>query len=133
MGHNPDERVALALDNSQSKEHIENLIQQTAPWVGVFKFGLEQFTRFGPSILDIARSKDRKIFLDLKFHDIPNTVARAVTAACELGVDLLTIHTSGGLEMMRAAADTARIFREKNGKAPKIIGVTVLTSIDTSI
>jgi orotidine-5'-phosphate decarboxylase len=72
----------------------------------------------------------RPNFLDLKFHDIPNTVAQAVLSACELKVDLLTIHTQGGSEMMKAAAQAAMKARESGRHAPKIIGVTVLTSID---
>ncbi|NLW33401.1 MAG: orotidine-5'-phosphate decarboxylase, partial [Fibrobacter sp.] len=90
------DHIALALDNVTSRDQIADLIQQTSEWVGIYKIGLEQFTRFGPSILDLIRDTDRQIFLDLKFHDIPNTVAKAVLSACELGVDYLTIHTQGG-------------------------------------
>jgi orotidine-5'-phosphate decarboxylase len=90
--------LALALDNVYTLEDIENLIGRTAPSIGVYKIGLEQFTRFGPPVLDVVRSAGRKIFLDLKFHDIPNTVAKSVASAGALGVDYLTIHTQGGLE-----------------------------------
>ncbi|NLP02404.1 MAG: orotidine-5'-phosphate decarboxylase [Fibrobacter sp.] len=118
--------LALALDNVTSSGQIEELIEKTSEWIGVYKIGLEQFTRFGPSVLDIIRRSGRKIFLDLKFHDIPNTVAKAVKSACSLGVDYLTIHTQGGLEMMKAAAESAR---QSSDNPPKIIGVTLLTSL----
>ena len=120
--------LALALDNVSSQEQLKDLVEKTKEWIGVYKVGLEQFTRFGPSVLDLIRAADRKIFLDLKFHDIPNTVAKAVHSACALGVDYLTIHTQGGLQMMRAAAEAAQ---EANSSCkPKIIGVTLLTSLD---
>jgi orotidine-5'-phosphate decarboxylase len=101
--------LALALDNVYTLEDIENLIGRTAPSIGVYKIGLEQFTRFGPPVLDVVRSAGRKIFLDLKFHDIPNTVAKSVASAGALGVDYLTIHTQGGLEMMAAAKAAAQM------------------------
>jgi orotidine-5'-phosphate decarboxylase len=121
--------LALALDNVDSLRAIAGLIEQTKPFIGVYKIGLEQFTRFGPPVVDEVRKSGARIFLDLKFHDIPNTVAKAVTSACALGVQYLTIHTQGGSEMMRAAANAAANFREKGGQPPKIIGVTILTSI----
>ena len=119
--------LAIALDNITSREQIEQLVQKTSEWVGVYKIGLEQFTRFGPSVLDIIRDAGREIFLDLKFCDIPNTVAKAVESVCELEVDFLTIHTQGGLEMMKAAVDSAKSYSK--GRAPKLIGVTLLTSL----
>jgi len=126
---NAPDYIALALDNSNDIDALKALITKTATSVGVYKLGLEQFTRFGPGILDIVRSVGRKIFLDLKFHDIPNTVAKAVEAACGLGVDYMTIHTQGGAEMMRAAAEAVA----KAPRRPKILGVTLLTSIDQSM
>lgn len=120
--------LALALDNISERTLLERLIKNTAPYVGVYKFGLEQFTRFGPSILDIVQDTNRKIFLDLKFHDIPNTVAKTVKSACQLNVDFLTIHTQGGIQMMKAAVEAARDYEHR----PKLIGVTLLTSIDQS-
>ena len=77
------------------------------------------------------RKADRKIFLDLKFHDIPNTVDKAVLSACDLEVDYLTIHTLGGIGMLRAAMVAANVSRRQKRPPPKIIGVTLLTSIDT--
>lgn len=122
----PRDYLALALDNVSQTEKLKNLISSTSEFVGVYKLGLEQFTRFGPSILDIVKEAGRKIFLDLKFHDIPNTVAKAVASACELKVDYLTIHTQGGVQMMKAAMEAASRFENR----PKIVGVTLLTSID---
>lgn len=120
------DHLALALDNVSKKEKIENLINLTSDYIGVFKIGLEQFIRFGPEIIELVRQKENKIFLDLKLHDIPNTVAKAVTAATEHKINYLTIHTTGGLEMMKAAVQAARNVEN----SPKLIGVTVLTSID---
>ncbi len=122
------EKLALALDNVSSREEIEKLIKITSQWVGVYKIGLEQFTRFGPPILELVRKQDRKIFLDLKFHDTPNTVSKAVSSACELGVHYMTIHTQGGVAMMQAAAEAAS--KAKSEICTKIIGVILLTSIN---
>jgi len=123
------DRIALALDNTDDIGVLKSLIADTAEHVGVYKLGLEQFTRVGPKVLDLIRDVGRKIFLDLKFHDIPNTVEKAVSAACGHGVDYLTIHTQGGVEMMRAAAKAAA----ESSHIPKILGVTLLTSIDQSM
>jgi len=119
------DRIALALDNVDDVNALVSLVAATSGSVGVYKVGLEQFTRFGPAALDVVRGAGRGIFLDLKFHDIPNTVAKAVRAACGLGVDYLTVHTQGGVEMMRAAAEAAA----GAARRPKILGVTLLTSI----
>jgi orotidine-5'-phosphate decarboxylase len=129
MTKSPRDSLALAIDNVSSLSSIQALVEKTAPSIGVFKIGLEQFTRFGPPVIDVVRQAGRKIFLDLKFHDIPNTVAKAVESAGELGVDYLTIHTLGGIEMMRAAKTAADAVGKKHGRAPKVIGVTLLTSI----
>lgn len=124
---NAKNRLALALDNFSEKEKIVSLVKATKEYVGVFKIGLEQYVRFGPSIVQEIKRERVRVFLDLKLHDIPNTVAKAVIAASEHGVDLLTIHTIGGFEMMKAAADAVKTVQ----KAPKLVGVTILTSIDT--
>ncbi|MDR2693203.1 MAG: orotidine-5'-phosphate decarboxylase [Chitinispirillales bacterium] len=121
--------IALALDNTGDADVLKGFIVDTAEYVGVYKLGLEQFTRFGPKILDSVRGADRKIFLDLKFHDIPNTVEKAVRAACEHGADYLTIHTQGGVEMMIAAS----VATARAAHRPKILGVTLLTSIDQTM
>lgn len=126
MSKNPKEYLALALDNVEELGQIKTLVDATKEYFGIYKIGLEQFVRFGPSVLDTVRSNDGKIFLDLKLHDIPNTVAKAVKSAATHGVDLLTIHTLGGYEMMSAAAEAAKSV----ANAPKLIGVTILTSMD---
>ena len=118
--------LALALDNYTDKNKILTLIEKTKDSIGVFKIGLEQFIRFGPEIIEDIQKTGNKIFLDLKLHDIPNTVAKAVIAASEHTIDYLTIHTGGGLEMMKAAVNAARNIENP----PRLIGVTVLTSID---
>src|ERR1051326_2934990 len=104
MVHNP---IIAALDVA-SPEAALRLVEQLAPRVGAFKVGQELFVRAGPDIVRRIRATGAPVFLDLKFHDIPNTVARAVEAAAQLDVQMLTIHTSGGSEMMRAAEGAAR-------------------------
>jgi orotidine-5'-phosphate decarboxylase len=120
-------RLALALDNVSSLDALADLIKSVAPSIGVFKIGLELFTRFGPPVCGVVREAQRKIFLDLKLHDIPTTVEKAVMAACDLKVDYLTVHTQGGASMLSAAVNARR---QKGCALPKIIGVTLLTSID---
>ena len=118
--------LALALDNCSEKAKIIELLEKTSDYIGVFKIGFEQFIRFGQEIIKIVQKSGNKTFLDLKLHDIPNTVSKAVIAASEHNIDYLTIHTSGGLEMMKAAVQAARNIENP----PKLIGVTILTSID---
>lgn len=127
---NPQDFIAIALDSLQELKQIERIIKQTSCYCGTFKIGLELFTRFGPSVLDTIKKAKKQIFLDLKYHDIPNTVARAVLSASKLGVQFCTIHTQGGTAMMAAAVEAGRSAREMGLLPPKLIGVTVLTSID---
>jgi orotidine-5'-phosphate decarboxylase len=97
--------------------------------VGAFKIGGELFTAAGPDIVKKVRDTEAAVFLDLKFHDIPNTVAKSVASAARLDVQMLTIHTSGGAEMMRAAEKSAQETAKSLGlPAPLVLGVTVLTS-----
>lgn len=126
------ECLVLALDNLQSPAEVKSLISETKHCFGTFKVGLELYTRFGPSILEYIFESGRKIFLDLKFHDIPNTVANAVRSASRLGVHFITVHAQGGTEMMMAACTAAHEACNEGLKPPKIIGVTLLTSIDAS-
>jgi orotidine-5'-phosphate decarboxylase len=130
MKKNLRDYVALALDGLQEKNQIQTIIDQTSEFCGTYKIGLELFTRFGPSILEPIRNAKRSIFLDLKFHDIPNTVAKAVLSASHLGVHVCTIHSQGGSAMMTAAVAAGRSAAETGLAAPKLVGVTVLTSID---
>lgn len=120
--------VALDVPTAQA---AWDLAQQLAPVVGAFKIGSELFTGAGPDIVRRVRATGAAVFLDLKFHDIPNTVAKAVAAATRLDVQMLTIHTSGGLEMMRAAEESAQKTARAAGRTPPLVlGVTVLTSMD---
>lgn len=124
--------IIVALD----VPHLESalgLVQQLAPAVGAFKVGKELFVAAGPEIVRRIRETGAAVFLDLKFHDIPNTVAKAVEAAVRLDVQMLTIHTSGGLAMMQAAQQSAEAAALRTGKSqPLILGVTVLTSLNTN-
>jgi len=109
------------------------LAAQIAPAVGAFKIGKELFVAAGPDIVRRVRATGAAVFLDLKFHDIPNTVAKAVTAAVRLDVQMLTIHTSGGSAMMRAAEKSAQDTAKLLGlPSPLVLGVTVLTSLDNA-
>ncbi|HEX4265730.1 MAG TPA: orotidine-5'-phosphate decarboxylase [Verrucomicrobiae bacterium] len=122
--------IIVALDVPTADAAIK-LAQQVAPAVGAFKIGSELFTAAGPDIVRRIRDTGAAVFLDLKFHDIPNTVAKAVASATRLDVQMLTIHTSGALEMMRAAEQSAQQTAQQSGRtAPLVLGVTVLTSMD---
>jgi orotidine-5'-phosphate decarboxylase len=122
--------IILALDVPTADVALQ-LARQVAPAVGAFKIGSELFTASGPDIVRRIRDTGAAVFLDLKFHDIPNTVAKAVASATRLDVQMLTIHTGGGLEMMRAAERSAQQTALQSGRnAPLVLGVTVLTSVD---
>jgi orotidine-5'-phosphate decarboxylase len=124
--------IIVALDVSTVEKALE-LADQLAPVVGAFKIGGELFTSAGPEMVRRIRATGASVFLDLKFHDIPNTVAKAVAAATRLDIQMLTIHTSGGLQMMRAAEESARQTAAQLGReAPLVLGVTVLTSMDSN-
>jgi orotidine-5'-phosphate decarboxylase len=123
--------IIAALD-VPTAEHALKLAEKIAPAVGAFKVGSELFTNAGPDIVKKIRAMGAMVFLDLKFHDIPNTVAKAVTSAVQLDVQMLTVHTSGGFEMLKAAEQAAEETAWKLGRTPPLVlGVTVLTSLDT--
>lgn len=119
----PSERLIVALDRS-GREDLLRLAGGLTGVAGVLKVGLQAFVANGPSIVRELGRQGHRIFLDLKLHDIPNTVSRAVTEAARLGVSMLTVHASGGAAMMRAAAEAAA------GTDLLVLGVTVLTSLD---
>jgi orotidine-5'-phosphate decarboxylase len=123
--------IIVALDVPSAEQALK-LAEQVAPAVGAFKIGKELFVAAGPDIVRCVRATGASVFLDLKFHDIPNTVAKAVASAVRLDVQMLTIHTSGGGEMMRAAEKSAQDTAKALGRpAPLVLGVTVLTSMDS--
>ena len=123
---NARDRIFCAIDTSDIEEALL-LAELLSGEVGALKLGKEFFTAHGPGGLDRIAERNHRIFLDLKFHDIPNTVAGAVRAAAALGCFMLTVHASGGGAMLEAAVDVAA---GAGPGAPKIVAVTVLTSLD---
>lgn len=122
------DKLIVALD-VETLEKAESLVNKLFPLVTIFKVGSQLFTTCGPEIIHIINKRGGKVFLDLKFCDIPNTVAKAVEAAKDLDVYMLTVHTFGASrEMLRAAVAAA-----KGKNRPLIIGVTLLTSLDKNI
>jgi len=115
----------VALD-FQSEQQAINLIKQLDPNKCRLKIGKEMFTHYGPKFVKGLIEKDFDVFLDLKFHDIPNTVAGAVQAASKLGVWMVNVHALGGLKMLQAAKNAIN----NSEKKPLLIGVTILTSMD---
>jgi orotidine-5'-phosphate decarboxylase len=127
--HNP---IIVALDVPRADLALR-LVEQLAPVVGAFKVGKELFVSAGSEMVRRIRATGASVFLDLKFHDIPNTVAKAVAAAVQLDVQMLTVHTTGGGEMMRAAERAAHeTAKDLRRQAPLVLGVTVLTSLDSN-
>jgi len=127
------EKLILALDVSEHSYAIE-LVEKFKDYIEIFKVGLELFTSSGPKIVEDITKKGKKVFLDMKFHDIPNTVSKAAIAATRLGVYMFNVHSSGGLEMMTKCRDNVvEICLKENVKRPKILGVTVLTSLSREI
>ncbi len=126
----PKDRVIVALDVPTSGAALD-IVREIGSNAGAYKVGMQLFTSVGPSIVRTITDAGHRIFLDLKFHDIPNTVAAAAVEAVRLGVWMLNVHALGGSEMMRRTADSVRetCFKE-NLKAPLLIGVTILTSSD---
>jgi len=122
--------LIVALDLPDADRALA-LAARLAPVVGALKVGLELFTAAGPDIVRRLRAAGAAVFLDLKLHDIPHTVARAVEAAVRLDVQMLTVHTGGGRAMLAAAEQAARAEAQRRGQAPPLVlGVTVLTSLD---
>jgi orotidine-5'-phosphate decarboxylase len=118
---NPKDRLIVALD-VDNKERAQVLVDELGPHVGMFKVGKELFTAEGPQIVRSIVEGGGNVFLDLKFHDIPNTVAKAVGTAAQLGAFFVTLHLTGGRAMLEAAASALP------AEGTQLLGVTVLTS-----
>ena len=124
------QRLIVALDLADAGR-AEALATGLAPEVGMFKVGKQLFVNAGPDVVRMIHGLGGEVFLDLKFHDIPNTVAAAAVEAARLGVKLFNVHASGGREMMRQTAAAVAETCEKEGlRRPSVLGVTVLTSLD---
>src|ERR1700679_4072647 len=121
----PKDHLIVALDYPTAEKALElvDALEQTCQW---FKVGMELYYAAGNQIVEKLRNRGFNIFLDLKLHDIPNTVASAIHSVTQVGASLLTIHAAGGAAMMTAAAEAA-----KSPNAPRLLAVTVLTSMDT--
>jgi orotidine-5'-phosphate decarboxylase len=119
------DRLIVALDVSRAAE-ARRIVAALGDSVSTYKVGKQLFTAEGPQVVRDLVASGSRVFLDLKFHDIPNTVGAAVREACALGVSMLTVHASGGEKMLRAAAEAAA---KSDGK-PLVLAVTVLTSLD---
>jgi orotidine-5'-phosphate decarboxylase len=127
------DRLIVALDVSTERRARE-LVDSLRGIVGMFKIGSQLFTEAGPKIVSEIATSGNGVFLDLKFHDIPNTVSRAAAAATRLGVSIFNVHASGGREMMRRTADAVSEVATNEGlKRPSVIAVTVLTSSDATM
>jgi len=120
----PRDRIIVALDVSSASE-VQRIVTAVGGSATTFKVGKQLFTAEGPQIVRDLVASGRKVFLDLKFHDIPNTVAGAVAEAAKLNVTMLTVHASGGTKMLKAATEASA----QSASKPLILGVTVLTSL----
>jgi orotidine-5'-phosphate decarboxylase len=130
MKHRP--QIILALDVDTLKE-AKYFVDKLYPTVKIFKVGAQLFTACGPKVIELIHKKGAEVFLDLKFFDIPNTVAHAVTAAVHMKVKMLTLHILGDEDMLKQALKAAdNESRKMKCRRPLLIGVTVLTSKETS-
>jgi len=126
--NNPSDKIIVALDGMDRNEAITFL--KGCPDISWIKVGLELFTKEGPSIIKTFKDMNKKIFLDLKFHDIPNTMSSASYHVSKLGVDIISLHASAGLKALQLSKEaTIKGAREINNKPPEVIAITVLTSI----
>jgi len=127
------EKLIIALDISEPDYALE-IVDKFGDQIEIYKVGLELFTSAGPKIIEQLHERNKRVFLDLKFHDIPNTVLKAAIAATRLGVFMFNVHISGGLDMMKKCKEAVvQLCLKENLKKPKILGVTVLTSMSQDI
>ncbi len=128
----PKDKIIVALDVESSSEAI-SIARELKSMVGAVKVGMQLFTACGPEIVRDLAETGARVFLDLKFHDIPNTVAKAGIEAARLGVWMFNIHALGGSEMMRRTADeVASVCEKEHLRRPLVVAVTVLTSTDNN-
>ena len=126
--NNPSDKIIVAIDGMDRNEAISFL--KGCPDISWIKVGLELFTKEGPTIINTFKDMDKKIFLDLKFHDIPNTMSSASYHVSKLGVDIISLHASAGLKALQLSKEaTLKGAREINNNPPEVIAITVLTSI----
>ena len=124
------ERLIVALDVDDLNQ-AKDLVQALANEVGMFKIGKQLFTHAGPQAVRLIQELGGEVFLDLKFHDIPNTVAKAAVEATRMGVKMFNVHASGSLEMMRMTVkEVRRVCRQEKRRRPIMLAVTVLTSLN---
>src|SRR5208283_1615038 len=114
------DRMVLALDVDSDREALD-LVSELKDEVGVFKVGHQLFTAFGPDIVRRIIGMGGRVFLDLKYHDIPNTVAKASAEAVKLGVSIFNVHALGGFDMMKAAAESAKEAAQKQNLQPPLV------------
>ncbi len=126
----PKDKIIFALDVEHFGE-AQHWVTRLKDRVGIFKVGKQLFTHAGPKVIDMIRQKGQKAFLDLKFHDIPNTVAKAGEEATKLNVTMFNLHALGGFEMMRKTVEASKAMSKSLGiSKPLILAVTILTSMD---
>jgi orotidine-5'-phosphate decarboxylase len=131
LNNPPRERVIFALDVGEGMEEALSWVDRLRDHVGLFKVGKESFVRYGTEIVRKIHVRGGKVFLDLKFHDIPNTVVRAAEAAFALGVAMFNVHALGGRQMMVETVKGVQRLAEQSGKpGPIVLAVTVLTSLN---
>ena len=131
LNKNPREMLIFALDVGKGIEEAMTWVERLKDHLEIFKVGKESYTRYGPCVIKKIKESGKKIFLDLKFHDIPNTVAGAAVGAFEKGVYMFNVHALGGREMMeKTVAAVSRAAREAALPPPVILAVTVLTSLN---
>ncbi len=132
-GMAPRDRLILALDVDSDRDAL-GIVAELKNDLGMFKVGHQLFTAYGPDIVRRITGMGGRIFLDLKYHDIPNTVAKASAEAVKLGVSVFNVHALGGFDMMKAAVESARETADKlNLPMPIVLAVTILTSVDEMI
>ena len=125
-----DDRLIAALD-VPTRAAAEQLVTRLGDSVSCYKVGMELFYALGGDIVTWLKGREKKVFLDLKLHDIPNTVANGLCSLLRLRPDILNVHTAGGLRMMKTASEALQAAADREGvPCPKLIGVTVLTSMD---